>query len=740
LLESPAGDAVLAREASPNNLPFSLTPLLGREQDLAEATSLLAANRLVTLLGSGGVGKTRLALRLGVDQLGVYPNGVWFCDFSPIVDTSLAASVVAKVLSIREQQGRPLVETIIDALKRRRTLIIFDNCEHMLDRAAELVDEILHQCPHVRVLATSRQALGIVGEIVQRVPSLALPEKDDAVTAAQALQYGAVALFVDRAQAADRRFRFDDDAVPMVVEICRRLDGIPLAIELAATRVAAVALPSLAKSLDDRFRVLTGGSRTALSRHKTLAALIDWSYGLLSPSEQRLFARLSIFSGGFGMEAAAAVCSGDGLDPQAIADLLIALVDKSLVVVHTSGKRERYGLLESTRAFALEKLDSSGEREALEGKRSAYFLNQAQSADDRYGVGSTAQWLADIEDDLENYRATLEWALGGGNDIALGAGVAGTLERLWALGGLSLEARLWLGKAIERLNEADHPAVAARLWRAKSRFLQGEPMRDCAERAVTLYRSVGDERGAAYALRTLAYSLLQMGRLKEADEVILDAIPAMREHGDRVGVASCLSLQGVGAYNRGDFSQGREFYQQALRAYKSLGDELATANVLGNLGELEFADGHPEAALASVTESLAITSRLKEASDLAIDYNNSCAYRIASGDLQNARASACEGLRLGQTEQNPWNVAVALQHLALLAALHGRSRAAACLIGYVNLQFKRLELEREITERWGFEKLTELLNQQLAGDEIEGLSDEGASWSEDRAVEEALQA
>jgi len=264
-------------------------------------------------------------------------------------------------------------------------------------------------------------------------------------------------------------------------------------------------------------------------------------------------------------------------------------------------------------------------------------------------------------------------------------------------------------------------------------------MRGCAKRAIALYQSVGDERGAAYALRTLAYSLLQMGLLDEANDVIVRATAAMREHGDRVGVASCLSLQGVGAYNRGDFSQGREFYQQALRAYKSLGDDLATANVLGNLGELEFADGNPEAALASVTESLAITSRLKEASDLAIDYNNSCAYRIALGDLDRALEAAREGLRLAQLEQNAWNIAVAVQHIALLAALRGRSHAAGKLIGYVNEQFRQLKLERETTEKKGFERLMVALRGQLSEGQIQKLAAEGATWSEDQVAEEALQ-
>ncbi|MDQ6766967.1 MAG: LuxR C-terminal-related transcriptional regulator [Candidatus Eremiobacteraeota bacterium] len=722
----------------PNNLPIQLTTLLGREQDLIDAEHLLKSNRLLTLSGSGGVGKTRLGLGIGVDLLDQFPNGVWFCDFSPISESSLLPSVVAKVLAVREQQSRSPLESIVDALKRKRALLILDNCEHVLDTAAELCDEILHQCPHVRILATSRQALGIVGEVVHRVRSLALPETTSGLKADRAMRYGAIALFMDRAQASDTHFTLTNDNAPIVAEICHRLDGIPLAIELAATRINAVNIESLAQSLDDRFRVLTAGSRTALPRHKTLAALIDWSYDLLSPTEQQLFNRLGVFAGSFSLQAAAAVCAGGGLDDRNISDLVIALVGKSLVVVQTGGNQERYRLLESTRAYALEKLNASGEQEQCARRHSEYFRDQARAADERYGVGSTAGWLASLELDLENYRATLEWALAERHDVALGASVAGTLERLWALGGLSIEARLWLGAAIERVNESDHPAIAARLWRAKSRFLQGEPMRDCAERAVALYQSVGDGRGAGYALRTLAYSLLQMGRLDEANDVIVQAIAALREYGDRVGVASCLSLQGVSAYNRGDFAKGREFYTQALAAYKALGDELATANVLGNLGELEFADGHPDEALKSVSESLEITSRGKEATDLAIDYNNSAAYRIALGNLEEARTAAREGLRWAQPEQNPWNTAVALQHLALLAALREHVHAAAQLLGYVNAQFKELELERETTEKWGYEKLMSALRQRLSDTEIAHLSDEGGVWSEDRAVKEAL--
>jgi predicted ATPase/DNA-binding CsgD family transcriptional regulator len=734
----PTAAAGSALDAPPNNLPFQLSSLLGREQDLADLSSLLEGNRLVTLSGAGGVGKTRLALRVGVDLLYLYPNGVWFCDFSPISDAVLAASVVAKVVRVREHADRGLAHSIAHALKRKHALIILDNCEHVLDAVAELVDEILHSCPNIRILATSRQPLGIIGEVVLRVRSLAVPDTTAGLKADTAMRSGAVALFVDRAQASDVRFSLTNENAPVVATICCRLDGIPLAIELAATRVNVVNVHSLAQSLDDRFKVLTAGSRTALPRHKTLEALIDWSYDRLSPQEQKLFARLSIFGGGFNLQAATSVCAGNGLDDIDILARLSSLVDKSLVVAQTGGEQERYRLLESTRAYALGKLSNSGELEWLTRRHAEYFRDRAQAADEGFGLGSAAVWLAREELDLENYRAALVWALTDGNDVVLGAGIAGALERLWFTGGLALEARGWIGAALHYINESEHPAVAARLWRAKARFLQGQPMRDSAERALVLCQSVGDDRGAAYALRSLSYSLLQMGKLDEANDVIDRAISAMRDQGDMVGTASCLSLRGLNAYNRGDFAAGRNFYQQALSAYKALGYELGTAEVLGNLGELEFADGHAEDALNAVNESLAITSRGKEVANLAIDHNNRAAYRIALNDLDHALESAREGLRWAQPEQNAWNTSVALQHLALLAVLRGQAQRAALLVGYVNVQYRALALEREATEKWGYEKLMAVLHERQSQAEIDRLAAEGAEWSEDQAVEEAL--
>ncbi|HLJ84527.1 MAG TPA: LuxR C-terminal-related transcriptional regulator [Candidatus Eremiobacteraceae bacterium] len=720
-----------------NNLPIQLTALSGRTEELAVVQALLDGSRLLTLSGSGGVGKTRIAVRVGLDRLDRHRDGVWFLDLSPLTDPSLVPAVVAKTLATRDVLRATPTESIVNNLANAQSLLIFDNCEHVLESAAALIDEILRRCPGVSIIATSRQSLGVESEVVHRVPSLSVPENVAVLDAEQAATFGAVEMFVDRARASDTRFALTDENVAAVAEICIRLDGIPLAIELAASRTNTLDVHSLARKLGDRFSLLTGGARTALPRHKTLTALIDWSYDHLSADERRLLNRLGVFCG-FTLDAATAVCGGEGLNSDDFVDLVAALVDKSLVAVEAGPRGERFRLLETTKAYVLEELAIAGEGQLLARRHADYFLQQAIQADERYGYGSAAVWLATVELDIENYRAAMRWGLSARNDIATGAAIAGHLERLWFLGGLAGEARAWVALGLESIDEERQPAIAARLWRARARFMQGEPMRASAERALKLYERVGDMRGVAYSLRMLAYSLLQTGSTDEAHRVIERAVAAFRERGDKVGIASCLGLLGVSAYAQGDLAAGRRHYIQAVAACREIGDELATADVLGNFGELEFADGHPERALRLVTESLEITSRGKEVANLAIDHNNRAAYCVALGRLEDARESAQAGLRCARGERNEWNTYVALQHLALLKAISGGATSAANILGYVNAQYERLALEREATEKWAYMRLLEELRKRLSPIEFDELLVEGSAWSEDMAVEAAL--
>ncbi len=737
--EPPVGKFHAYRHGKPNNLPIASTTFVGRERDVAEVKQLLERHRLVTLVGAGGVGKTRLAVQVGAELLESYPDGVWFVDLAHIADPELVSSVIAKALGMSQQEGRRVDEAIPLWLKHKRLLLIFDNCEHVLDPVASIAAAILRTAPDVRIVATSRQPLDITGEKIERLASLDVPTSSGDLTALAAIGFGAVALFVDRASLVDNAFALTDDTAPIVADICCRLDGIPLAIELAAARVKVLSIPHLVERLNERFKLLIGGSRDALPRQKTLHALIDWSYDLLTPHEQRLFTRLGIFASGFALDAATSVCGGEGLDELNILDLLGSLTDKSLVIADTSGEHERYRLLESTAAYALEKLRASGEHDALARRHAACFRDQAEAANERYGTGSPAAWLADLELELGNFRSALAWALTHGNDAVLGGAIAGALEQLWQNAGLAVEGRYWIDRALDGVSEGEQPRVAARLQLALSWLSSGKRKHDAAERAMQLYEAVGDARGAARAQRSLAYALYQMGEFDTAHAAIEQALAAARACRDAWNVANALNMQAGIAWSRGDIRAGRERYTQALAALKALGNESGAAVVLGSVAELEFADGHPEQALRSVSEALEIHLRGKNATHIAIGYTNGAAYRIALGDRVGARESAHEGLRLARQARHELFIAIALQHLALLAGLDGYGRRAAQLLGYVDARYTGLGLKRQQTEQWGYDKLVLALHETLREDELAPLLAEGATWLEDRAVEAALQ-
>jgi len=448
----------------PNNLPVQVTTFIGRERDLEELKTYVGEHRLVTLFGAGGVGKTRLAAQVGAELLDRFSDGVWIADFAPITEPGSVTSVIAQALGVSQAHGR-LHDAICQWLKGKELLIVLDSCEHVLEAAATFADAITRTCPNVRIVATSRQVLGIAGEKVIHLACLRIPDKAVRLDSAHAMDYGAVALFVDRASLVNRSFCLSDDNAAIVADICRRLDGIPLAIELAAARVKVLSVSHLDQRLNERFKILTAGSRTALPRQKTLSALIDWSYDLLSAQERRLFNQLSIFAGSFTIDAACFICACSETPEVDIFDLVASLTDKSLVVADTTGVQERYRLLESMREYGLEKLTASGERKDITRRHAQYFLAAAQTAEKNFNSMPLSGWLLSVEPDCENFRATLEWALGGGCDVALGATLASALEMFWWHGGLEAEGRRWVEIGLRGIDEGANAAVAQRLRR-----------------------------------------------------------------------------------------------------------------------------------------------------------------------------------------------------------------------------------------------------------------------------------
>lgn len=722
---------------SPNNLPVQATNFVGRDEDAREVDALLASHRLVTLVGAGGVGKTRLAIHVAEGALRTSPDGVWFADFAPIADAELVPSVVAKALGLTQQENRRIDDSLVLWLKRKRLLVILDNCEHVIAAAATLAASIIAACPGVHMLATSRQPLRIGGEAAYKLPSLPTPEPARDLTVAAALEYAAIKLFVERAQAVDTRFALSAETAPVVAEICRRLDGIPLAIELAAARVRMLSVASIAGRLNERFQILTGGSRTALPRQQTLRALFDWSYELLDERERALFARLSVFAGGFSLAAASAVCTDSGKSDTEALDLLSSLVDKSLVVAELDEHEERYALLESAREFALTKLSDAREPDALVDRHARFFCGMAQAADEASSTLPREALLAALEPDLDNFRAALEWTLKKRRNILAGAAICGSLEQLWYASGLSGEGRSWIGIALGCIEEREHPALAARLWLAQSLLFSGKGKFQSAERAEKLYRALGDELGVARSLRAMARGLLQMGRLDAAAEAAAQALPVLRGHGDRLGEALCLNVMADLCGERGEVEAARALYAQTLRAFEALGDQAGKAVVFIDLAELDFRQGDAYEALRHANASVDIESRGKNATNLATAYSNTIAYHIALDHLAAASEAAVQALRWAQQAQSRSKVAWVLQHCALIAAERKQTAIAARLLAYVDAQYAELGLERESTERWSHDRLAAILR-GVSGESVAADLAEGATMSEERAIDEAL--
>src|SRR5262249_54927071 len=362
-------------EAVPHNLPRLLTSFVGREREIADVKRQLGRARLLTLTGPGGTGKTRLSLQVATDLLADFPDGVWLVELAPIADPALAPQALAMVLGVREETGRALIATMADHLRSRHALLLFDNCEHLIDACARLVDDLLRACSEVRIVASSREPLGLTGEVVHRVPPLSSPDPRTRQTIERVVEYEAIRLFVDRAVAVKPDFALTDETVGPVAQISQRLDGIPLAIELAAARVRTLAVGQIAEHLDERFRLLTGGSRAALPRHQTLRGLIDWSYGLLTETERALFWRLSVFVGGWTLDAVRAVGAGGAVDRHDVIDVIGRLVDKSLVLMDDQGTEGRYRLLETIRQYALERLAETGDADTVRARHREFYLD-----------------------------------------------------------------------------------------------------------------------------------------------------------------------------------------------------------------------------------------------------------------------------------------------------------------------------------------------------------------------------
>jgi predicted ATPase/class 3 adenylate cyclase len=593
----------------PNNLPRQLTSFIGREKEMAEVKRLLSTAYLVTLTGSGGAGKTRLALQVAADEVEGFPDGAWFAEFAPIADPALVPKTVASALNVPEQPGREMTETLVDALGSKALLLILDNCEHLLAACADLVAALLRACPQVRILTTSREGLGVPGEALWRVPSLSLPDVRHLPTSEDLVLYDAVRLFVDRAVASEPKFAVTSSNAPAVAQVCHRLDGIPLALELAAARVKVLAVEQIAARLDDRFRLLTGGSRTALPRQQTLRAAMDWSYDLLAPKERAVLRRLSVFAGGCTLEAAEAICAGKRIKEHEILDLLTQVVDKSLVTAEMVGGEVRYRMSETIRQYAQDRLMASGKAAEVRTRHRTWYLALAERAEVRMIGAEETMWLNRLEVEHDNLRAALGWSSTEEEDAETRLRLAAALRLFWDYHTHWGEGRKWLEtalagspdlKSISRVKAINGAGNLA--WRQGD---YGRTMSLCGE-SLALARELGDQREIAHALVGLGILTIHQGDLDGATALLEESLELSRKLEDKWWVARTLAQMGVTARRKGDYAKAVTLCEESLAMFRALGAKRRIAFALRLTGHAVRLQGDLEKAEGLYRESLAL--------------------------------------------------------------------------------------------------------------------------------------
>ena len=623
---------------SKHNLPAQRTSFVGRERELAEVKMALAMTRLVTLTGTGGSGKTRLALEASRDLTGAYPDGVWFVELAGLSDGELLPSAVAEALGVPERPSQPLTDTLVDALRAKKTLLVLDNCEHLVTPAAWLVDALLDSCANLRILATSREALGIAGESMRPIPPLSVSDSLRRTSTKELERYESVRLFVERARDRNPTFALTPHNAQTVAQICERLGGVPLAIELAAARVG-LSVQEIAARLDQSLRLLTAGSRTASPRQRTLRGTLDWSYELLSEPEQALFGRLSIFAGGWTLEAVEAVGAGHGIEKQEVLDLLLRLADKSLVTTETTGGEElRYGLLEPVRQYARERLEKSGETAVTHSLHARFFLDLAERAAPELKGRGQLEWLARLEDDNANLRVAMGWLLRQG-EIEAAVRMAWNLWMFWLIHGHQSEGRGWIEAVLAKGENLSADARARALWvRATMHYGLGDPelVEESCRESAALFRRVGDNAGLAHALSGQASVRAQRGDAEQAITLYEESIALGRETGERWGVSGALAHLGLVHLGQGRHEQAAHCLEEGLALSREVGNRLTISAALIGLALAERGRGAHARAAELYAEGLAASIEAGDNANIAYCLEGLAQVAVAQRNMERA--------------------------------------------------------------------------------------------------------
>jgi len=681
---------VLPPQPSHTNLPVPLTSFVGRARELAELKRLLSSGRLLTLTGPGGTGKTRLALQLAEEVQETFAAGVWLVELASLADPTLVTSTVASTLGVREQPQRSIVDALLDYVRAKTLLLLLDNCEHLIEACAQLADMLLRAASRLKIVASSREALGIAGETAYRVPSLSLPEPRPLQDLEALAHNECVHLFVDRAATAYPGFRLTARNAPAVVQICRRLDGIPLALELAAARSRVFPPEQIAARLSDRFRLLTGGSRTALPRHQTLLALLDWSYQLLSEAERVLLRRLSVFAGGWSLEAAQAVCS-DGPGEEVL-DPLVRLVDKSMVVVEEplEAAEGRYRLLETIRQYARDKLFESGEAEHVRDQHLEFFLRFAEIAEPRLRSAEQLEWLHRVETEYDNLRTALAWSLERSkSDRTLR--LAGALSYFWVLRGIFSESYKWLNDALTFAEREQHEKSAAGTYtptpvemaqRAKALYgatlsqfgtLDMKKGRTLIDESLRLWRALGDTWWTAVALELKALLLSVSPDFEMALACLEEGVALGRRIEDPWPLAVCLIRMGDALKPGGQAAAARPFLEEGVALARRIGDKSVLSEGLRELGSVYYVAGALTAAESLTEEALAHGRAIGSLLSVFLALFQLVVISCLQNDPEKAKRYCGEAWALGKDTGSPFVALFAIVIFGLAVSVGGEA-------------------------------------------------------------------
>ncbi len=731
-------------DTHPNNLPIQLTSFVGREHEMARIQELLNGTRLFTLTGEGGCGKTRLVLQAAADLIDEFPDGVWFVELASMTNPDLIPQTVASVMGLREAAGQSLMALLSDNLRTKTTLLILDNCEHLVEACAKFADTILHVTSQVKLLATSREALGISGETAYRVPSLSLPPKDftGLQDIASLTQYEAVRLFIERAHAVQPDFSVTKVNASALVQICQRLDGIPLALELAAARVKSLSAEQIAARLDDRFRLLTGGSRTAVPRQQTLRAAIDWSYDLLTEEERVLLRRLSVFAGGWTLDAAQAVCSCDPVCAEDVLDLLAHLVDRSLIVFEQHASETRYRMLETIRQYARDKLFESGEGEPIRNQHLDFFLGLTEEALPELESTQQAMWLNRLETEHENLRAALDWSQQSEGGVEAGLRLSDALGEFWSIRGHLTEGRERIAAVLTHAQELNRSAAfgkvlvrAADLAYRQSDYPAAQSL---GEQAILIFQELGDKLYISYAKSLLGWVSEEKGDYATAIQLQEEVLALTRELNDDTNTASALSNLAWAVLRPGDHARANAYLEEALAIHRRIGDKGGMGFVLSGLAEVALREGTLERASQLIEESLVLRGELGHKWGIGASLGTSAWIAMRQGDWESAVKRLRESIQVRKEIGDSGGIAFCLERLAEVANGKHAAEKAARIFGAAESLRSSLRSKIDPVDQPEYESNLASLHAELGEEKFNAAWEDGQKMTLEQAVDYAL--